>query len=120
METEHCEDALQNSISTPEQLFKRFGNPHVLDDLIRLRAADEAQQPILAHPSFENDPASYEYFTGRDLDAMIDQAARVLINQGFRPVSFVSKKLSELYSCSRIISYRMIINLSWRCSRLQI
>jgi len=103
MGTKHHEEALQNSILTPEQLFRRFGNPHVLDDLIRLRAVDATQQPILAYPNFENGHASYEYFTGRDLDAMIDQAAQILVNQGFTPV-----RLHRRNSQSSILAHTLL------------
>ncbi|BCR89337.1 putative NRPS-like protein biosynthetic cluster [Aspergillus chevalieri] len=108
MGTKHHEEALQNSILTPEQLFRRFGNPHVLDDLIRLRAVDATQQPILAYPNFENGHASYEYFTGRDLDAMIDQAAQILVNQGFTPQQNDSKYVVALLTPSDL---NMIITL---------
>ncbi|KAE8369995.1 hypothetical protein BDV27DRAFT_171705 [Aspergillus caelatus] len=69
-----------------EQLIARFGRLHVLDDLIRLRAADPVQLPILAYPKPSNDDAtSYEYFTGQDLDCMIDQTVSTLMDCGFKP-----------------------------------
>ncbi|KAI9926345.1 hypothetical protein MW887_004109 [Aspergillus wentii] len=70
---------------SPEQLIQRFGRLNVLDDLVRLRAADAIQEPILAYPTSENDPASYEYFSGLDLDSMINHAAYTLMEYGFRP-----------------------------------
>lgn len=73
-----------SGISDP--LVQQFGQLHVLDDLIRLRAADIIQHPILAYPSSEKDAASYSYYTGRDLDEMIDQTVAVLMNDGFQPV----------------------------------
>jgi hypothetical protein len=80
------EDAPQST--GPEQLIARFGRLHTLDDLIRLRAADAVQHPILAYPqSSTDDTISYEYFTGQDLDWMIDQTASTLIDCGFKPVS---------------------------------
>ena len=75
--------------SSPEQLVKRFGRLHVLDDLLRLRAADAVQEPILAYPASDRDAGSYEYFTGRDLDSMVDQAVQILLDYGFKPVSFI-------------------------------
>lgn len=72
--------------STIEQLVQRLGRPDVLDDLIRLRAADAVQVPILAYPRDEDNPANYEYFSGRDLDRLVDQAVRGLIQRGFAPV----------------------------------
>ena len=75
--------------SSPEQLVKRFGRLHVLDDLLRLRAADAVQEPILAYPATDRDAGSYEYFTGRDLDSMVDQAVQILLDYGFKPVGFI-------------------------------
>lgn len=75
-------------ITDSEQLIARFGRLHVVDDLIRLRAADPVQLPILAYPKPSNDDAtSYEYFTGQDLDCMIDQTVSTLMDCGFKPVS---------------------------------
>lgn len=74
------------SSSTTDPLIQKFGQLHVLDDLIRLRAADIFQLPILAYPSSDKDAASYTYYTGQDLDEMIDQTVTVLMNDGFQPV----------------------------------
>lgn len=75
------------SSSSSDRLVQKFGQLHVLDDLIRRRAADFIQRPILAYPSSEKDATSYSYYNGQDLDRMIDQVASVLINNGFQPVS---------------------------------
>ncbi|KAI3068907.1 hypothetical protein CBS147339_8037 [Penicillium roqueforti] len=69
---------------TINPLVQEFGSLQVLDDLIRLRAADSVQSPILAYPRFDNDAASYEYYTGKHLDAMINQAVIMLIDDGFK------------------------------------
>lgn len=79
------------SSSASDPLVQKFGQLHVLDDLIRLRAADFIQQPILAYPSSENYATSYNYYTGQDLDEMIDQIATVLMKNGFHPVSALSR-----------------------------
>lgn len=82
---ESSDDAAAN-ITDSEQLIARFGRLHVLDDLIRLRAADPVQLPILAYPKPSNDDGiSYEYFTGQDLDCMVDQTVSTLIDCGFKP-----------------------------------
>ena len=73
---------------TSNPLVQQFGQLHVLDDLIRLRAADVIQHPILAYPSSEKDASAYTYYTGQDLDEMIDQTVAVLMNDGFQPVRF--------------------------------
>ncbi|KAE8356404.1 hypothetical protein BDV28DRAFT_127265 [Aspergillus coremiiformis] len=70
----------------PAQLVTRFGHLHILDDLIRLRAADSVQLPILAYPkSSSHGTTAYEYFTGQDLDCMVDQTVSKLIDCGFKP-----------------------------------
>ncbi|RAL13887.1 putative NRPS-like enzyme [Aspergillus homomorphus CBS 101889] len=72
--------------SSPEELISRFGRLHLLDDLIRLRAADPIQHPILAYPKpSQDDTVEYEYFSGLDLDCMIDQAVCTLMDYGFKP-----------------------------------
>ncbi|KAL2870601.1 uncharacterized protein BJX67DRAFT_377951 [Aspergillus lucknowensis] len=82
--SEPSEDALQTD--SAEALIQRFGRLHVLDDLIRLRAADAVQEPILAYPrSSEGGTFSYEYFTGEDLDCMVDQAVCTMMELGIRP-----------------------------------
>ncbi|PYI00534.1 acetyl-CoA synthetase-like protein, partial [Aspergillus sclerotiicarbonarius CBS 121057] len=64
----------------------RFGRLHLLDDLIRLRAADPVQHPILAYPKPSQDGSvSYESFTGQDLDCMVDHAVYTLMDLGFNP-----------------------------------
>lgn len=72
----------------PDPMVERYGALYGLDDVIRTRAADAVQHPILAYPTEESDSGSYEYFTGRDIDAMVDQAARILVSRGFGPVCF--------------------------------
>ncbi|KAL2840663.1 hypothetical protein BJY01DRAFT_236642 [Aspergillus pseudoustus] len=72
--------------NSPEELIQRFGRLNVLDDLIRLRATDAVQVPILAYPKASQDgTSSYEYFTGEDLDCMVDQTVCTLMELGIRP-----------------------------------
>ncbi|KAJ0424951.1 NRPS-like enzyme [Aspergillus carlsbadensis] len=68
-----------------ELLVQRFGRLSVLDDLIRLRATDVDQVPILAYPKPSQD--GYECFTGEDLDCMVDQAVCALMELGIRPAT---------------------------------
>ncbi|KAI9042662.1 acetyl-CoA synthetase-like protein [Aspergillus affinis] len=62
-------------------LYDKFGELKVLDDIIRHRAADDPPAPILAYPR-PGTVADYEYFTGRDLDRLIDGAARRYLSLG--------------------------------------
>ncbi|CAG8166100.1 unnamed protein product [Penicillium olsonii] len=80
----HDAQAAQAGSSTVHPLVQEFGNLQVLDDLIRLRAADTIQHSILAYPRFEKDPASYDHYSGRDLDDLINQAVIVLMEDGFK------------------------------------
>ncbi|KAJ5669929.1 uncharacterized protein N7477_005292 [Penicillium maclennaniae] len=73
------------SSSTADPLVKKFGQLHFLDDIIRLRASDSVQDPILAYPNSEKDAASYTYYTGQELDEMINQAVTVLMKKGYEP-----------------------------------
>lgn len=84
-----------------DPLTEKFGQLHVLDDLIRLRAADSIQCPILAYPSSDSDAALYNYYTGEQLDEMIDQAVSTLMEDGFRPVRAL---MSSRYTWTLLIS----------------
>lgn len=74
------------SYHTENPLVREFGQLQVLDDLIRLRAADIVQHPILAYPRLANHAASYDYYSGQVLNGMINQAATMLMDFGFRTV----------------------------------
>lgn len=65
----------------------RFGKCYTIDDVVRLRAKDPEQTPILGVPRKKDDPADYEYFTGADLDRMIDESCRILVKKGIAVVS---------------------------------
>ncbi|RDW78967.1 putative NRPS-like enzyme (JCVI) [Aspergillus mulundensis] len=68
-----------------EALIREFGRLNTLDDLIRVRAADAVQKPILAYPKSQDGVIEYEYFTGEDLDSMIDEVVVRLMDMGFKP-----------------------------------
>ncbi|KAL4800793.1 hypothetical protein BDV19DRAFT_375466 [Aspergillus venezuelensis] len=68
------------------ELYQRYGRLDTLDDLIRVRAADAIQEPILAYPKPSQDGVTlYEYFTGEELDCMVDQAVVKLMEVGIYP-----------------------------------
>ncbi len=58
----------------------------MLDDLIRERGRDEEQVPILGYPRTKSTASDYEFFTGKDLDRMVDEACRALVKKGLKPV----------------------------------
>ncbi len=84
-------------LSTNEYTSSSAGSGEILilDDLIRQRAADSDQTPLLAFPKFERGITDYEKFTGQDLDRFIDQAAKYYVRCGLEPVSSVYPSTSE-------------------------
>ena len=56
------------------------------DDLLRLRAGDNTQVPLLCFPKSERGTLDYEEFTGRDIDRFVDQAAKYYMSCGLQPV----------------------------------
>ncbi|KAI0533409.1 putative NRPS-like enzyme [Xylaria digitata] len=65
-----------------EERIRQFGKPWMIDDLIRERAKDEVQVPILGYPRYKDKATDYELFTGKELDRMVDEACRVLMKAG--------------------------------------
>ncbi|KAI0460465.1 acetyl-CoA synthetase-like protein [Xylaria acuta] len=61
---------------------RQFGKPWMIDDLIRVRAKDEVQVPILGYPRYKDRATDYEFFTGKELDRMVDEACHVLMKAG--------------------------------------
>lgn len=55
------------------------------DDLLRLRAADKVQVPLLCFPNSERGTVDYEEFTGKDIDRFVDQAAVYYMRCGSLP-----------------------------------
>ncbi|KAF2087179.1 putative NRPS-like enzyme [Saccharata proteae CBS 121410] len=68
-----------------QELVARYGKLDLIDDLPRVRAQDEVQEPILGYPRSEKGATDYEVFTGRELDQMVNAAARALMKRGFKP-----------------------------------
>lgn len=78
----HLATATSDTHARPEQVLSQFGQLHVLDDLIRLRARDTTQDHILAYPVRTGCGAhvsGYEYFTGLDLDRIVNRASQLLL-----------------------------------------
>ena len=59
----------------------------ILDDLIRARALDDEQVPLLSFPKSDHGVTDYKHFCGKDLDSIIDLATKYYITQGLEPVS---------------------------------
>lgn len=90
-----------------QYLYQQFGELKVLDDIIRHRAADDPPAPILAYPR-AGTVADYEYFTGRDLDQLIDGAAKRYLSLGLSPVRRFSL-LSKINATDMANSGRMSV-----------
>ncbi|KAI1806008.1 acetyl-CoA synthetase-like protein [Daldinia bambusicola] len=70
------------SPQTVQERINRFGKLWMIDDLIRERGRDAEQVPILGYPRYENSATEYEYFTGKGVDRMVDEACRALEKSG--------------------------------------
>lgn len=65
-----------------------------LDQLLRQRAIDEDQTPLLAFPKTSQCVTDYEPITGATLNCFVDGAAKCLIRKGFPAV--VRESLKEI------------------------
>ncbi|KAL6852687.1 putative NRPS-like protein biosynthetic cluster [Amphichorda felina] len=66
-------------------LHDRYGNPKSLDHVIRLRAQDAVQVPLMAYADNPQAPGEYHLLTGQQLDRLIDAACWALVDAGIRP-----------------------------------
>jgi hypothetical protein len=62
------------------------GSLRILDDEIPQRAVDANQALVLVYPKSNLGITDYEFFTGRDLNKLVDGAAKAFINRGIKPV----------------------------------
>lgn len=64
-----------------------LGDFYLLDDVFKLRAADETQTPLVAFPKPERAVMEFEYHTGQDLDRFVDLAAKNYTEANIKAVS---------------------------------
>jgi hypothetical protein len=57
---------------------------YTFDQVIRERASDDDQSPLIAYPKSKLGVADYEVFTGKQLDRLVDGAAKALLEAGLR------------------------------------
>jgi hypothetical protein len=69
-----------------QQLYQEYGNLKVLDDIIRHRAGDQVQVPILGYPRYPDRVDEYEGFTGKQLDFFTDGAVKRYLSLGLESV----------------------------------
>lgn len=96
-------------------LLREFGQLQVLDDLIRLRAADIVQHPILAYPRLANHAACYDYYSGQILNGLISQAVTKLMYFDFQTVGALRP---HVLTCSDIFSLAKVNQIDCRPPRL--
>lgn len=59
---------------------------YTFDDVIRERAEYLDQVPLIAYPKTKDGVDDYEFFTGKELNRLVDGAAKALIGMGIEPV----------------------------------
>ena len=74
----------------------------IADDLLRARAADRIQTPLVCFPRTERGVIDYESFTGSDIDRFVDHAAKHYLRHGLQPVGFASPKSNRDLLADRI------------------
>ncbi|KAK8066912.1 NRPS-like enzyme [Apiospora hydei] len=94
-----------------EARIKEYGRLWTIDDLIRIRAQDEVQAPILGYPRYDNKPTDYEYFTGKDLDRMVDETCHLLVRAGLRINSFKAVALFAQSDLSFVVTLFALFRL---------
>lgn len=75
-----------------------IGNLETLDDLIRLRAAEAIQCPIIECRRPREDGVSPHFYTARDLDRMIGEATAMLVSNGLPSVRVNKAPSSQIES----------------------
>lgn len=94
-----------------EARIKEFGRLWTIDDLIRVRARDEVQCPILGYPRQDDKPTDYEYFTGKDLDRMVDETCHLLVRAGLEVNSFETVALFAESDLSFVVTFFALFRL---------
>ncbi|KAI1416078.1 acetyl-CoA synthetase-like protein [Hypoxylon sp. FL1857] len=103
-----------------EERIAKFGKLWMIDDLIRERGKDVEQLPILGYPRYDHDAAEYEYFTGRDLDRMVDEACRALVRAGLEVNSHKTVALFAPSDLSFVVSFFALFRLGCKVLTMSI
>ncbi|KAK8041417.1 hypothetical protein PG994_014424 [Apiospora phragmitis] len=99
------------SAEVVEARIQEYGRLWTIDDIIRVRAQDEVQSPILGYPKYDNSPTDYEYSAGRDLDRMVDETCHLLVRAGLKMNSFKTVALFAQSDLSFIVTFFAIFRL---------
>ncbi|KAE9366838.1 putative NRPS-like enzyme [Stipitochalara longipes BDJ] len=73
---------------------------YTFDQVIRERASDEDQSPLIAYPKSKLGITDYELFTGKQLDRLLDGAAKALLKAGIRPLNRNENEVVGIYGIS--------------------
>ncbi|KAK8002446.1 hypothetical protein PG989_002165, partial [Apiospora arundinis] len=99
------------SAEVVEARIKKYGKLWIIDDLIRVRAQDEVQSPVLGYPRYQSKPTDYEYFTGKDLDRMVDETCHLLVRDGLKVNSYKTVALFAQSDLSFVITFFALFRL---------
>ncbi|KAK6855696.1 hypothetical protein PG995_007847 [Apiospora arundinis] len=99
------------SAEVVEARIKKYGRLWTIDDLIRVRAQDEVQSPVIGYPRYQSKPTDYEYFTGKDLDRMVDETCHLLVRDGLKVNSYKTVALFAQSDLSFVITFFALFRL---------
>ncbi|KAK8855159.1 NRPS-like enzyme [Apiospora arundinis] len=99
------------SAEVVEARIKEYGRLWTIDDLIRVRAQDEVQFSILGYPRYGGKPTDYEYFTGKDLDRMVDEMCHLLVRDGLKVNSYKTVALFAQSDLSFVATFFALFRL---------
>ncbi|OTB01437.1 hypothetical protein M426DRAFT_64072 [Hypoxylon sp. CI-4A] len=103
-----------------EERINKFGKLWMIDDLIRERGRDKEQNHILGYPRYDHDAADYEYFTGRDLDRMVDETCRWLVGAGLVVNSHRTVALLAPSDLSFVVTFFALFRLGCKALTISI
>lgn len=72
-----------------QDLYARYGDLKIVDDIIRHRAADDPPTCILGYPRSNDSLVDYVDYTGAQLDIFVDNAAKHFTQVGLEPVRYL-------------------------------
>ncbi|KAK6834999.1 hypothetical protein PG987_009693 [Apiospora arundinis] len=99
------------SAEVVEARIKEYGRLWTIDDLIRVRARDKVQSPILGYPRYQSKPTDYEYFTGKNLDRMVDETCHLLVRDGLKVNSYKTVALFAQSDLSFVVTFFALFRL---------
>ncbi|KAI0024929.1 hypothetical protein F4780DRAFT_794068 [Xylariomycetidae sp. FL0641] len=108
------------SAEAAQERTRQYGKCWMIDDLIRVRAQDEEQVPVLGYPKHEDDASAYEHFTARQLDRMVDEACRVLVAAGLEVNSRRTVALFAPSDLAFVVTFFAVFRLGCRVLMMSI